>query len=70
MLSFFGKRDDKKKLSPAEKDDITIHTAGKSTRIIVIQMTIRLTHKLRLSEGFSLSLYLCSISVNLLKRAG
>ena len=51
MLNLSGNSDDKKKLSPAEKDDITIHNAGKITMIIVIQITALLIHNVLRSEG-------------------
>ena len=50
------KREDRKKLSPAEKEDITIHTTGNSTSIMVIQITIRLPQSARISEPFIFSL--------------
>ena len=43
--------EDRKKLSPAEKEDITIHMTGNSTTIIVIHMTTLLPHSVRCSEA-------------------
>jgi hypothetical protein len=50
VLNFFGNREDRKKLSPAEKDDITIHSAGNKINTIEIQITILLSHRDRISE--------------------
>ena len=38
------------------KEDITIHTTGNSTSIMVIQITIRLPQSARISEPFIFSL--------------
>ena len=38
-MNFLGNNDDRKKLSPAEKEDITIHRTGNRTIIMVTHIT-------------------------------